>query len=518
MAKYTLVIDQGGKSTRAIVFNKNGEPIAYSSEPVDEPMPNTIENHIGYDIDRIVESTHLMLERLIEQLSPEKALKIKSVALIAQRSSIVACDKNGKALTTMISWQDMRHEGWLENQAFDQEALQKLTGLRNNPHMGASKIRWLLDNDTVVKQHADQNNLIFMPWGAYFLQRLRTNTLSTQDNISLVTDPILAARTGLVEYQQFSWSVQLLKKYGISKKYLPKITPTSHHYGELCLSGITIPIRLLGGDQNFIPCAYGTSHIKKNIFLNVGTGAFIQAHFTNNKPHRLLKTGIAIEKTPLSEPEGKPKKIDNNNLTIIEGTVNAAATALDWWQAQLPRPFSYTEIDQIIDRNEIAPLFINALSGSGSPYWLSPQAPVFLSTNTITNNKKYNIDDYNEEQKTLAVIESILFACKINIDIICKLNKKLKYIIISGGLARSNSICQILTDLTEMTVKRYNDSEASARGVAFYLINKKKYKPSIAPTLFQPNKEIRKNDNPQKRFLLYCREMEKRADTKTTTL
>lgn len=510
MSKYTLIIDQGGHSTRALVFNQKGEPIAYSSEPVDQALETPSPDHVEYNIDAIIDSTRQLLQRLFQQLSHKKILKITSAAIIAQRSSIVACDKNGIALTEMISWQDTRNAAWLAQQNFNQHELQAITGLRNNPHMGASKIRWLLDHDTNIQEHAKTQNLMFMPWGAYFLQRLKQLSKKddtkneSQEPIEFVTDPILAARTGLVAYQEYDWSEKLLALYGLQTYYFPKIVSSSYHYGEIKLNGIHIPIQLLGGDQNFIPCAYGNRHITDTIYLNIGTGAFLQAHAKQKEQHALLKTTIAQEKVAADAPSNSTTNNGKaRNVSIIEGTVNAAATALDWWQTQLPRPFSYTEIDQIIEQNSIAPLFINTLSGTGSPYWLATKEPVFL-----------NIGDeqHSEAEKTLAVIESILFSCKLNIDIILKQNCDVKIIIISGGLSRSDAICQLLADITDINITRYNDSEASARGALFYLLNKEEYHPKNESRLFSPRRraknEIEKVEQHLKRFDHYKAHME----------
>lgn len=522
MSNYTLIIDQGGHSTRAIVFNQKGEPRAYSSEPVDDALETPSADFIEYNIDNIIDTTARLLQRLLHQLPHKKILKIKSAAIIAQRSSIVACNKKGKPLTEMISWQDTRNATWLEQQKFDSLKLQTITGLRNNPHMGASKIRWLLDNNAEVQAHAKADNLMFIPWGAYFLQRLKQLALCIDDKdqtfdhsiknskfkssntekktIDFITDPILAARTGLVAYQECDWSDTLLTLYGIERSNLPTIVPSSYNYGDIKLNNIQIPIHLLGGDQNFIPCAYGNNNIKRTLYLNMGTGAFLQAYNKKNEKNSLLKTTIAQENNLSIEPE-ETTKSHTNNIFIIEGTVNAAATALDWWQERLSRPFSHAEIDRIIEQNNAAPLFINTLSGTGSPYWAAAKEPVFLSL-----ERK---DDYDETEKTLAVIESILFSCKLNIDIILTQNDEIDTIVISGGLSRSDAVCQAIADLSNISVTRYDDSEASARGALFYLSKKENYTPKKKSKKFNAiSREDKRLRQRLRRFEMYKKEME----------
>jgi glycerol kinase len=412
---------------------------------------------VEYDSAAIVASTRLLLERLTQQLSKKQRKKITAAGVIAQRSSLIACYKNtGQAITSMISWQDTRNAEWLTQQALDYQYLHALTGLRFNAHAGASKMRWLLENNAAVQAQAEKENLLFVPWGAWFLQQLLA------DKKNLVTDPILAARTGLTSYGELQWSPDLLQLFTIPEHSLPPIVASTYHYGELAFGEQLIPVRLLGGDQNFIPCAYGTALMKQSAFFNLGSGAFIQSYTATANKDALLSTAIAIEKN-------QPPAI------ITEGTINAAATALDWWQTQLPRPFSFAEIDQLLANTQTAPLFINTLAGTGSPWWLPQKPPVFI-----------NAEEKSNAEKTVAVIESILFAAKSNLNQILLLNNTIEQIIISGGLARLDNLCQKLADLTELIVVRYTDSEASARGAAFYLTQKKKYKPTQEPAMFTP--------------------------------
>ncbi|MGH1487398.1 MAG: xylulokinase [Cellvibrionaceae bacterium] len=466
MGKYTLVIDQGGHSTRAIVFNKKGQPLAYSSEPILDALPSTT-GWIEYAPESIIQSTKTLLERLLSQLKSKQLAKIHACSIIAQRSSIIACNKNGSAIGPMISWQDTRNNTWLAEQDFDITLLQEITGLRLNAHAGASKMRWLLDHDKRIQKHAEKKDLVFVPWGAYFLAQLTDKEYSQKH--SVVTDPILASRTGLTEYGQLKWSEQLQTLFNIPSNTLPPIVPTTYDYGYLSLGELSIPIKLLGGDQNFIPYAYGKSAMENAAFLNIGTGAFIQAKVTLDKAKNdpLLLTAAEIE---------TKKKLNR----IKEGTINAAATALDWWQEQLPRPYSFDELNTLLKTNDIAPLFINTLAGTGSPYWLAKSPAKFIGDSQVA---------YTNEQKTIAIIESIIFGVVINLGYIKKTNPQIDNIIISGGLSKIDALCQTLANLAKLSVIRYKDSEASARGVVFYLNDIDHYKPKEPPQRFTPNNE-----------------------------
>ncbi len=426
----TLVIDQGGQSTRAIVFDFRGQVVGSLSEPVPNALPS-VKGFIEYDADELVLSIRQLLSRL-----PKAWLSgVTQVAFIAQRSSIIACNKTGQALSPMISWQDTRNAQWLKEQPWLEEAGQRI-GFPVNAHGGASKMRWLLDHDRVLNEYAQKQELLFMPWGAYCLQRLAQAFLP-------VTDPILASKTLLSAYGGCDWSDQLLDFFGIESSLLPKIMPSEYHYGEMECANKILPVMLLGGDQNFLSCAYGQAAHQTHLFVNIGTGAFIQGAGTNGHPN-LLRTAVAID-------ESGPC------LPLLEGTVNSAASAIDEYQQVAQCTYTNDQLNEILEREINAPVFINTSKGVGSPYWQASTPNRFLMVPETT------------EQAMLAVIESILFLMALNIRLIREASPNISTILISGGLSKLNGLCQRLSTLTALPVKRCDDQEASARGAAMYL-------------------------------------------------
>ncbi len=490
MDKYTLILDQGGHSTRAIVFNQQGVVINYCSEATPPPIKSS-EGFVELPSAPIIQSSHSLLQRILQNISHPLKVKdkhpIDAIGVITQRSSLIACNKaTAQAITPMISWQDTRYADWLAQQSFDIDEWQQLTGLRLSAHAGASKIRWLLDHHAEVQRCAKKNNVLFIPWGAYFLHQLMKKT-------ELRCDISLAARTGLSEYGMHEWSDKLLSLFDIPITFLPPIVPSAYNYGNITIEGHSIPVRLLGGDQQFIPFAYGEAALENSAFLNIGSGAFIQARtFTSAHTHQAPKQANSLLKTQL---------MVNNNKTaidIMEGTTNGAATSLDWWQDQQQTPLTFTEINHALTHTSTAPIFINTVAGTGSPYWIPAQTARFIPIHDVNSSTK--------EQEVVAVLESILFSCKINFDLMCEEDKTIKKIIISGGLSASNPLCQKLADLTNVAILRYQDTEASARGAAFYLHSSDHYPAAQTPKKFTP-KAI--NNALEVRFTRYREEMEK---------
>ena len=118
------------------------------------------------------------------------------------------------------------------------------------------------------------------------------------------------------------------------------------------------------------------------------------------------------------------------------------------------------------------PLFFNGVSGVGSPYWL----PDF---------KSRFIGEGNTTEKLVAVVESILFLIQANLDEMQIYVGAPRQIIVSGGLSALNGLCLRLASLSGLTVKRTENQEATARGLAYLLSKSTKFK-DTAYSLFEP--------------------------------
>jgi len=448
-----LVIDQGGHGTRARVFDGQGKALLSAHAPLETQHPRV--GWFEQDAGLLEQSLKSCLQQL-EQLVREKNLLILSAALITQRSSLLAWDQETRqALTPIISWQDTRNSDWLQQRIhsgdFNLQALKQQTGLRLNAHYGASKMRWLLDHDPAVQRAARQQRLLFLPLAAYAIHLLTANSQP-------VVDAVSASRTFLTELGSTDWSPHLCSLFQIDHHLLPPIVNTRHAFGHLTLAGQHIPLEVVGGDQSFIPFAYGNHELHQSLLINAGTGAFIQTALSPNEtPTGLLCSLSAID--------------TQQSLTVAEGTVNACASALDWLWEQEHKSLSIEEMEQALLTVSMPPVFHHRITALGSPYWLPAGESFFSAPATLP-------------EKAVAVIESIVFLLAINIDLLQQVKPGLQHILISGGMAQSNGFCQKLANVSRMIVIRHRDHEASAQGAVFYLARCSDHRPDQEPDLF----------------------------------
>ncbi len=441
-----LVIDQGSHSSRALVFNRQGHLLAKSQHSV--VMCAGDNGVVEQDIRQTLDSITACLAELSDHISRDSLLTLQGASLIAQRSSFLACRRSDlAALTPIISWQDTRSRSWMVHQHMDAGLIHQMTGLHLNAHYSASKMRWLLDNDPVVQAAADADDLIFVPLTAFLCQRL-------VGAAHFEVDRDIAARTLLCRFGGRDWDDELLNMFGLERRWLPAIVDSFHAFGDLKVADQSIPLLFTGGDQSLLPMAWGEEALHASVMINAGSGAFIQA--VERKPRKQADVPTQLLHVHLHLRHNGQLE----DCVVLEGTVNGAATALDWLWQDTDSPLSFEELEAALDSVRNPPIFINRLRGSGSPYWLYAGKPWF---------EEKEGDSLTLPAKAVAVVESIIFLLVDNLVLMHQTKMHINRIYISGGLSRSSGFCQKLANVSDKTVLRMDDSEASARGAAIYV-------------------------------------------------
>ena len=431
--EYYLAIDQGGHASRAIVFDQNGHIICQSESSIDTQTPKP--DWVEHDPQQLISATFQAIQSTLKKLGTEKKY-LKAAGLASQRSSIACWNRNsGKALSPIISWQDRRQADWLQQFQDKSDFIHTKTGLFLSPHYGASKIRWCLDNITAVK-HAQQNNqLVIGPMASFLAFHLIRQR-------PLLADPANASRTLLWNIETQDWDNELLQLFGIDNDILPPCQPSSANFGRLDIDGLNIPMTVITGDQSAALFAWGRPK-PLTAYINIGTGAFVQRTLREIQHSEKLLTSLAY-------------KNDTYHCYSLEGTVNGAARALQWFAEKFAIKDIEKQVAECLTTPVTPPLFINSISGLGSPDWQAQIEPQFIGDGDIN-------------AKLLAVIESIGFLIQRNLAEMEKTNCKPDNIIISGGLSKLDGLCQQIVDLSGIKLLRPQEHEATATGLAYLI-------------------------------------------------
>lgn len=433
-----LVIDQGGHASRAFVFNQYGEMLSLGLIPIEAQVNANDPDYVEYNAEALLQSIQTAIQKAIAP--PNVNLSdIVAAGMATQRSNIACWDQiTGEPLSPIISWQDRRAAGWIRQFKAHAEQVHQATGLFLSPHYGVGKLQWCYENLPDVAKAHQQQRLCWGPMTSFLLHQLL-------DERPYLIDQVNASRTLLWNIKTRDWDPSLAELFTLPQAPLPACVANHYPYGTLTIENHKIPMTTIIGDQS--ASLFSWQQLENDaLYINIGTGAFIQRVVNDEciiKPN-LLTSVLITDK--------------DNAQYALEGTINGAGSALSWIEQQLQPDRLYQQLPNWLADKACPLLFLNGISGIGSPYWQA-------------DFKSHFIGEGDDRQKIVAVIESIVFLLQVNIEQLQQQQPAANKIFISGGLAQLDGLCQRIADLSGLAVQRMSACEATARGVVWLLAN-----------------------------------------------
>ncbi|MEJ7805908.1 MAG: FGGY family carbohydrate kinase, partial [Telluria sp.] len=214
MKKYILALDQGTTSSRAILFDRDGQPCGTAQQefPQHFPQPGWVE-HDAIDI----WESQLAVARRVLRDSGVGAGDVCGIGIANQRETTVLWDrKSGQPVAPAIVWQDRRTAGACDVLRADGKAalIQANTGLELDAYFSATKLAWLLDNVAGARARAERGELAFGTIDSWLVFKLCG---------AHVTDVSNASRTMLFNLHLMRWDQDLLDLFRIPAAVLPEV-------------------------------------------------------------------------------------------------------------------------------------------------------------------------------------------------------------------------------------------------------------------------------------------------------
>ncbi|USQ12889.1 glycerol kinase GlpK [Legionella lytica] len=435
---YLLAIDQGTSSTRAMIYTLSGELVACSQYSLTQYYPEA--GWVEHDPEEIWRKTLTALRDVVAQV-PQDA--ILACGITNQRETTVIWDKNtGTCLARAIVWQDRRTAEYC--QAFSSEAsvIQEKTGLLPDPYFSASKLNWLLQNNSQARQLAEKGELAFGTIDSFLIWRL------TKEHRHL-TDVTNASRTMLFNIKTEQWDKDLLALFSIPESVLPEVYASDSHFGIIDKQwlGIELPITGVAGDQQAALVGQGcvASGMVKATY---GTGGFLLLN-TGPKPvvsqHKLLTT-IAY-------------KIKGETIYGLEGSLYHAGTTVKWLRDEMKIISNADETETLARSLEGngGVYLVSSFTGLGAPHWFSdPGAAMFGLSLSSTRAHFARAALEGVCYQTRDVLTCMREDSDLDLSLLC----------VDGGMAANSWFLQFLADQCQLQVQKPKDIETTAKGAA----------------------------------------------------
>lgn len=445
MADYIMAIDQGTTSTRAIIFDKDGDPKWSSQKEIEQyfPEPGWVEhdaNEIWLKTLQVVAS--VMIEAGIE---PKE---LDSIGITNQRETTVIWDKEtGEPIYHAVVWQSKQTSGIADQLVEDghKGTIHKKTGLIVDSYFSGTKIKWILDKVEGSRERAENGELLFGTIDTWLLWKLTGGQVHA-------TDYSNASRTMLYNIYDMQWDQDILELLDIPEKMLPEVKPSSGIFGETMdaiFNGVNVPIAGIAGDQQ--AALFGQTAFEKGMVKNTyGTGAFI-----------IMNTG----KEPIQSENGLLTTLayglDGEVYYALEGAIFVAGSAIQWLRDGLrmfrdsPQSEDYATRVDTTDNVYVVPAF----TGLGAPHWdQDARGAVFGLTRGT-----------EKEHFIRATLESLAYQTR---DVVDAMNAdaglKTETMRVDGGASMNDFLMQFQSDILDVTIERSKIMETTALG-AIYL-------------------------------------------------
>jgi len=443
MKKYILSIDAGTTSSRALLFNKNGDEVGKAQYEFTQLFPD--QGWVEHNPIEIWETQQKAIEEVMKQ-NNIKASEIDSIGITNQRETTVVWDKNtGIPVYNAIVWQDRR-----TSQICDElrksgyaEIIQEKTGLVLDAYFSGTKIQWILNHNIINRKKAENGELLFGTIDTWLIWKLTGGALH-------VTDPSNASRTMLFDIHKVEWDDELLGMIDVPKQILPEVRSSSENIGKAFLPGWDSEISICGiaGDQQaalFGQLCFEPGEVKNTY----GTGCFC-----------VMNTGETPVKSKNKMLTTIAWKINGKTTYALEGSVFIGGALIQWLRDGLNLVESAKDIEQLaetVDSNG-GVTFISALTGLGAPYW-NPDATGAIMGIT-RGTKKGHI--------ARAALEAIAMRSKEIINEMQKdANVQFSTLKVDGGASENNLLMQIQANVLNASVIRPKPTETTAMGAAF---------------------------------------------------
>lgn len=440
-----LAIDQGTTSTRAVMFDAHGKPLAAAQVPLRQIYP--ADGWVEHDPEEIWQAVVDVCRKVIAQTGGAEG--VAAIGITNQReTSVVWNRKTGAPVMNAIVWQDRRGAPLCAalRAAGHEATIQKKTGLLIDSYFSATKVRWILDNVAGARDAATRGDLAFGTIDAFLLWRLTGGRVHA-------TDATNASRTMLFDIHAGRWDDALLALFAVPKSLLPDVRDTASDFGtsDASLFGRSIPITALVGDQQGAlvgQACFAPGMIKSTY----GTGCFV---LVNTGPHALpsrnrLLTTIAY-------------RLNGVTTYALEGSIFNAGTVVQWLRDNAKMIGSAAESEKLAAELENAGgtgrvYFVPAFTGLGAPHW-NPHARGAILGLTRDSGIAHIVR---------AGLESV---CYQTHDLLTALRQDgiapPPALRVDGGMIANAWLLQFLADITQVPVERPVYAETTVLGAAF---------------------------------------------------
>ncbi|HTW41208.1 MAG TPA: glycerol kinase GlpK [Solirubrobacteraceae bacterium] len=451
MARYVAAIDQGTTSTRAILFDAQGQIGALAQREHEQIHPRA--GWVEHDANEVWTNTRAVLDDALAGARAQAA-EVAAIGVTNQRETTLLWDRStGEPLHNAIVWQDTRTAGLVRELAGapsptgqqGPDRLRERVGLPLSTYFSGPKLAWLLEHVPGARERAQAGELAFGTIDTWLLWQLTGGP----DGGVHATDATNASRTMLMDLHTLDWHEPSLQLMGVPRALLPAIRSSSELYGQARTTALRgVPVAGMLGDQQ--AALFGQTCFARGEAKNTyGTGCFL-----------LVNTGEQVVRSPALLTSVAAKLAGRPTSYVLEGSIAVSGAAVQWLRDQLGLIASAAQVEELArsvsDNGDV--YFVPAFSGLFAPRWRDDARGVIVGLTAYARAGHI----------ARAALEATAWQTREVLDAVLDVaDVSLQELRVDGGMTANELLMQFQADVLGVPVVRPQVSETTALGAAF---------------------------------------------------
>jgi sugar (pentulose or hexulose) kinase len=435
--EFVIGLDSSTTGTKAIAWNRGGQPIAEGRSPIS--LSNPVPGHFEQESSDWWTAAIAAIKGVLKQVP---ASDIGAVTVTNQRETFVPINAKGEALRPAMLWLDERSQEEIKELSRDLGAqnINAITGRYPDLTPSLYRFEWMRKHEPdLFAQIA-----VLQDVHGFLVERLTDQNLTSE---------ACADAFSAFDIRQRTWSEPILKRTGLKSSQFSPTVPPGTVIGTVSATasrttGLDRDTLVVAGGGDGQTAALGANITKPGLaYLNLGTAVVSGVYSDECKIDPAFRTLIAV----------------SGRGFILESVIRTGTYLLNWFLQSILKNPDIRALDQL---NQAAAtvrpgaeglLFLPYLSGTMTPYW-NPEARGLIFGLGSTHDQTHFYR---------AILEGIGLEVRLMLEETAQATQEvIEAIVIFGGGSQSTLWCQTIADIIGLPVRRLNTGECASLGAA----------------------------------------------------
>jgi hypothetical protein len=287
---YLMSIDLGSTSIKALIYNYDGNLIAFGNQPNEvEYMDKEHTNWVFWNPDKIWESTICSIRQALKKIKDPR--EIKGISVTGMGADGLPVDSKGNWLYPFISWHCARTEPISQqwHNEVGKEKIFSITGHQIVAYDSIYRLMWMKENHPEILAQTEKWLLI-----EDYINFLLCGRMAT--------DFSMASSTSVFDLVTGSWSEELIGISGVNRKLFLEPLPSGTVLGEVTdiaakQTGLCAGTPVILGGHDYYCAALAVGVFEPGVIMDI-TGTFEMVLTASTKlilTKEIMEAGLTIE-------------------------------------------------------------------------------------------------------------------------------------------------------------------------------------------------------------------------------